>query len=176
VIINKEGNKVSKGSTQPDSKELQWTYSVEDCAIYHEDSCKDCDALWKHYKADDLESLEDTQSRFYEARDDVLGSTLEDLEQETSDARQEIDALNHELQAVEAEIERVQQDQQMTQVVRKIQDTLGQLQHNLEIEDAGSSASLSEPICISSGSDGEQVPSSYQPHKHLHQTHRPIIW
>lgn len=175
AIINKEGNKVGEGSTQPDSEELRWTYSVGDCAVYHEDSCKDCDALRKHYNADDPESLEDARSRFYEARDNVLGSTREDLEQETRDARQEIDALNHELRAVEAEIERVRQDQQTIQVVRTIQDTLGQLQHASEIEGAGGGASLSEPICISSGSDGEQVPSSYRPRKRLRQTHRPTI-
>jgi len=124
---------------------------------------------------------------------------LEILEEDITDAQREINALNRELEEVEAETARVQQSQQATQVLTKVWDTLDQLKHDSEIEDAlgGHGASLAGPSssglrkrlrqphrsapgpsCISSGSDGGRGmsllgSSSRRLHKRARQTHRP---
>jgi len=197
--VNQDSKGIT-GSTQSGEPQaqLRWTHSRELCAVFHKNGCPDCKAWRDHYidcTTDPL-SLEYAQSESHNARDEALNLKLLefcDLEWDTKEVRLEIDALNCEIEELEAETARVQQGQEMTQVVSKIWQTLGQLQHDLEIEGAhsGHGASNSRagpssvwyqlgkrlrqtpcsapgpgPICSSSGSGGEHGTSVSEPSSH----------
>jgi len=197
--VLKEGNKVGECSTQSGEPRLQWTYWRDHCTVFHEDSCSDCEAWQDHYlDCTSEDSFERALNQFYDVHDQGLEQRLESLTLEIEKVDQETKALNRELEEVEAETARVQQGQQTTHVISQIWETLGQLQHDSEIEDAHSGASLAEPssyrlrkrlchrpqaapspICIS-GSDGEHGaslsksgPSSRWPRKRPRHTTPP---
>ena len=198
--VLKEGNKASECSTQSGEPRLWWTYRRDDCSVFHEDSCSDCEAWRDHYfDCTDEGSFERALDQFYDAREQALEQRLESLKLDIEEVDQETEALNRELEEVEAETARVQQGQKTTHIISQIRETLGQLQHDSKFEDAHSSASLAkpssyrlrkrlchrpqaapDPIYISSGSDGEHGaslsesgPSSRRPRKRPRHTTPP---
>jgi len=162
---------LGEGSTQSGEPRLRWTHDREHCAVSHANEngdCPDCEAWLDHYYDYTSEpSFEQALDGFYHARDRASELKLDDLELEIDEVDLEIEALNLELERVKAEMARVQQGQRATHVLRQIRETLGQVLHDSEIEDAHSGASLAELP----SNRRRKRPRHNAPHTSLHDRH-----